>query len=145
MTSQPGATHRPDLKSWVASAHAPGTEFPIQNLPFGVYAPRGGGRGRVGIAIGDRILDVSAALELGLFDGAREAAEACRGETLNALMALGPGAWSALRRGASDLLRAGSETGTRAEKLQLRLLVPQDETEPRLPAAICPAGRLPES
>jgi fumarylacetoacetase len=57
-------THDPRRESWVASArgHA---EFPIQNLPFGVFSPPGGAP-RGGVAIGDRILDLGAGLEAGL-------------------------------------------------------------------------------
>ena len=54
-------THDPDALSWVASAAAAGTDFPIQNLPFGVFARRGSGEApRVGVAIGELILDVGA-------------------------------------------------------------------------------------
>ena len=61
MTSPLNETHDPALRSWIESAHDPATDFPIQNLPFGVYRRRGGKeRPRVGVAIGDRILDVVA-------------------------------------------------------------------------------------
>ena len=65
-------THDPRRESWVASArgHA---EFPIQNLPFGVFSPSGGAP-RSGVAIGDAIFDLKAGLEAGLFTG--EAARA---------------------------------------------------------------------
>src|SRR6266540_4008590 len=82
------ATHSPGRRSWVASAnqHA---EFPIQNLPLGVFAPPGGAA-RGGVAIGDEILDLAAALELDLFTGlAAQAAQAAAGATLNPLFALG--------------------------------------------------------
>jgi fumarylacetoacetase len=55
-------THRPELRSWVESANAPETDFPIQNLPYGVFR-RDGEAPRVGVAIGDRILDMRAALK----------------------------------------------------------------------------------
>ena len=85
-------THAPNRRSWVASAnqHA---EFPIQNLPLGVFAPPGGAP-RGGVAIGDEIFDLAAALEAGLFDGhavrtSATAAEAASGASLNPLFALG--------------------------------------------------------
>jgi fumarylacetoacetase len=54
-------THEPDAVSWVASAADPGGDFPIQNLPFGVFTRRGSGEAaRVGVAIGDLVLDVGA-------------------------------------------------------------------------------------
>jgi fumarylacetoacetase len=92
-----------DIRSWVESANAPDTDFPIQNLPFGVFDG-----GRVGVAIGDRVLDVVAALDAGLVPGwdAAAAAEACRSGTLNQLMALGAPSWRALRGALSAMLRA---------------------------------------
>ena len=53
------ATHDPARRSWVESANAHGADFPIQNLPFGVFS-EGDGLKRVGVAIGDRILDLTA-------------------------------------------------------------------------------------
>lgn len=109
-------THDPGLASWVESANAPGADFPIQNLPFGVRADPETGRGRVGVAIGDRILDVAAARAAGLLGAeADEAAAACGGETLNALMALGGRQWSALRRAVSRMLRADTAEGKAAQ------------------------------
>ena len=72
-------THDPARKSFVESANAPGCDFPIQNLPFGVFRPAAGSRPRVGVAIGDQILDVAAAGAY--FDRAEavEAARACAG------------------------------------------------------------------
>lgn len=57
-------THDPNLVSWVESANLPGAEFPIQNLPFGTFLRPGEGKSRVGVAIGDQVLDVSAAFEI---------------------------------------------------------------------------------
>jgi len=90
-------THDRRRTSWVASAqdHA---EFPIQNLPFGVFSAAGGSP-RGGIAIGDHIFDLRAGLEAGLFSGeAAHAAEAGAGASLNPLMASGKNARLALRR-----------------------------------------------
>jgi len=101
------ATHDPKRRSWVGSAddHA---EFPIQNLPLGVFSPPGGTR-RGGIAVGDFILDVSAALEADLFTGeARDAAEAASGPTLNTLLGMGSAARAGLRRCVGDILDARS-------------------------------------
>ncbi|HUB11744.1 MAG TPA: fumarylacetoacetase [Acetobacteraceae bacterium] len=106
------ATHDPNRESWVQSANGH-SEFPIQNLPLGVFS-LGDGAARGGIAIGEQIFDVRAALEVGLFSGlARDAAEAAAGATLNPLLALGSAARSALRQRVSDLLDAkGEERGT---------------------------------
>src|SRR5208283_666248 len=90
-------THDAKRESWVASARGHG-EFPIQNLPFGVFSPPGGGP-RGGVAIGDAIFDLQAGLNEGLFAGeAARAAEAAAGAALNPLMALGSGPRLALRK-----------------------------------------------
>src|SRR5271168_831770 len=89
-------THDPARRSFVAGANAPDGDFPIQNLPFGVFRPAAKLPPRVGVAIGDQILDVAAAASS--FGGpAAEAAKACAAPSLNHLMTLGPPAWSALR------------------------------------------------
>src|SRR5512141_2377006 len=106
----PDETHDPALTSWVESAEQAGTDFPIQNLPFGVFRhPDRDEMPRVGVAIGDRILDVTAARRAELLGGiAARAAEACDAPALNGLMALGRAHWRALRLELSRLLRTGS-------------------------------------
>jgi hypothetical protein len=87
--SQIDETHDPSRTSWVSSANDH-PEFPIQNLPIGVFSPAGGAP-RGGIAIGDAIFDIEAALNAGLFTGAaREVAEAAASRTLNALLEAAP-------------------------------------------------------
>lgn len=127
-------THDPNLTSWVESANGPDTDFPIQNLPFGVFRGRNGGQDwRGGVAIGDRILDLATLVGTGLLTGpALEAATACAGPALNAFMAQGPAAWSALRLALSRGLRAGAP-----EAAQLRgCLVAQDQADYAVPARI---------
>jgi fumarylacetoacetase len=109
MTYSLNVTHSPDAHCWIPSANAESTDFPLQNLPFGVFisgdAPDQGPR--VGVAIGDFVLDIVACHEAGAFHGRAEvAAEACSEPTLNAFMALGSPAWSALRAQLHELLRA---------------------------------------
>lgn len=99
-------THDPHLISWVASANGH-PDFPIQNLPLGVFSPEGE-QPRGGIAIGDEILDLSRAAASGLMGPAQAAAEAASGPVLNALLALPRGERLALRRRISELLAAGS-------------------------------------
>ncbi len=125
-------THDPDRRSWVASANRPGTDFPIQNLPLGIFSDaRGGARG--GIAIGELILDLAAAVGSGLFRGdSEEAARAAMGSELNPLMALGNDAASTLRAAASDLLTEDSAARAAAEPC----LVPMTEATMALPAKI---------
>jgi fumarylacetoacetase len=128
-------THDPRRESWVASArgHA---EFPIQNLPFGVFAPPGG-TPRGGIAIGESIFDLRAGLEAGVFSGnAAIAAEAAAGSALNPLMALGKGPRIALRRRVSSLLAADGAERAKIEPLADRLLHNAAECTLHLPAAV---------
>ena len=95
------ATHDAKRRSWVESANGH-PDFPIQNLPFGVYN-KPGERPRGGVAIGDDIFDLRMAGEAGLFSGeAKRAAEAAGGQRLNALFALGTGPRAALRARLSE-------------------------------------------
>ncbi|QDL52833.1 fumarylacetoacetase [Rhodoferax aquaticus] len=127
-------THNPSLQSWVTSANQAGCDFPIQNLPFAVFRRVGSGQAfRGGVAIGDHIVDLAAALSADVFTGtAHTAAQACAASTLNAFMALGPKAWSALRAALSQALRTGAAEQTRLTAC----LVPQSEAEYAVPAQI---------
>ena len=104
-------THRADRTSWVASANGHAA-FPVQNLPLGVFSPAGGSA-RGGIAIGDSVFDIAAALEADLFSGAaRDAAEAASGRILNPLLQAGPAARQALRGRVGEILDAkGPDVG----------------------------------
>ncbi len=128
------ATHDPAILSWVESANAGGTDFPLQNLPFGVFEQ--GGDARVGIAIGDRVLDLRAARDGGHFDGLDPALAPAVGQrTLNALLALGRPALAALRGRAHRMLSADTPEGTRARR-DATLLLPNSDVTMRLPAAV---------
>lgn len=127
-------THNPALRSWVSSANVTESGFPIQNLPFAVFRRRDSHEAfRGGVAIGDQILDLAATANAGFFTGdAAAAVQAGAQDKLNALMALGAGAWSALRLALSRALREGA---AEQEKLQT-CLVPQGEAEYDVPARI---------
>ncbi|MGQ0510718.1 MAG: fumarylacetoacetase [Betaproteobacteria bacterium] len=127
-------THDPRLKSWVDSANHFGTDFPIQNLPHGVFRRLGSPEEfRGGVAIGDAVLDMRAALATGAFSSqAREAAAQASLQNLNGLMKMGPSAWHLLRADLSRVLSAGA---TEAERLRA-CLVPQAEAELGVPARI---------
>jgi len=128
-------THDPRRTSWVTSAQGHG-EFPIQNLPFGVFSPAGGAP-RGGVAIGDQILDLEAGLEAGLFSGeALVAAESAAGSTLNPLMALGKKPRLALRRRLSALLSADGPDRAKIEQRAAQLLHNAADCTLHLPAAI---------
>ena len=122
-------THDPGLRSWVDSANTAATDFPIQNLPVGIFRRRDRQESpRIGIAIGDQILDLALCAEAKLLDdlsqSVRDAAAAPR---LEALMALGPSAASELRSRVSRILRSDGGIGDR------HLLVPLDRADVQLP------------
>jgi fumarylacetoacetase len=127
-------THNPELCSWVPSANVTGSDFPIQNLPFAVFRRQGSPEAfRCGVAIGDQILDLGAMANVGFFSGEAAAAlQAGAQDKLNTLMALGAGAWSALRLALSRALREGADEQA---KLQA-CLVPQADAEYDVPARI---------
>ena len=126
-------THDPARRSWVESANEPGCDFPIQNLPWGVFRGEDG-IPRIGIAIGDQVLDVQAVIlgEEHPVDctslGGVITCALCA-PSLNQLMGLGREAWSATRHFFADLLDAGSE-------VREDLLRPMAELELLLPATI---------
>ncbi|MBP2681886.1 MAG: fumarylacetoacetase [Candidatus Krumholzibacteriota bacterium] len=131
-------THDPSLKSWVESANDPSADFPIQNLPLGVFRRRGAEEtAGVGVAIGDRILDVSECREGGVFKGpAFTAALACGVASLNPLMGLSGEYRAALRKRLSELLREGPPGDGRARQVVERALIPMSAAELLLPVEI---------
>ncbi len=134
MKSQLNETHNPALKSFVASANDGITDFPIQNLPFAVFRRSGSDEPfRGGVAIGDQILDLARLNRSRLLSGdAAASCEAASATTLNALMAQGTAAASALRLALSRLLRAGA-----ADEGEMHAcLVSQSDAEFALPARI---------
>src|SRR6266540_331603 len=107
-------THDPNLTSWVESANDPPSDFPIQNLPFGIFST-GGDDARVGVALGDQIIDVSA-IDSGLFSGdAAAVALLCENGVLNPLMAETPERLSAIRARLSELFSTNSAERSRLQ------------------------------
>ncbi len=125
-------THRLDLTSWVESAQEPGTDFPIQNLPYGVFRAPGDSRDHIGVAIGDKILDLARCrYQLLLKDLRGDVQFVSAADTLNPLMDLGVNHWQSLRNRISALL---TEPGMKSRVEPC--LFEADEVEMRLPAAI---------
>lgn len=136
MTIELDETHDPDARSWIDAANRPGADFPLQNLPFGVFR-HGSGAWRIGVAIGDQLFDLAAAVATGLLDPLDDRVRlACRLSRLNGLMSLGPAAWTALRRRLHALLRAGSRQADEARETTSRCLVDLAEVELALPVDI---------
>jgi len=122
------------LRSWLNSANDPASDFPIENLPYGVF--RHGERTRIGVAIGDQILDLQACASHGLLGPlSEELVAACGAPLLNPLMSLGPEAWSALRRHLSTILSADRADTHMRERIE-PLLVPMRDAKMQPPAQI---------
>jgi fumarylacetoacetase len=129
-------THDSKRRSWVASANAPDAEFPIQNLPFGVFSTRGGAK-TGGVAIGDCVIDLKRCADLKIFSGDAEiAARDASAPTLNALLKLGRGPARALRRQLADLLDAANEGKSELAAQRAELLHPLAQCELHLPTAV---------
>jgi fumarylacetoacetase len=132
------ATHDPALKSWVASANAAETDFPIQNLPYGRFrrkasAEAGPEPWRIGVAIGDQVLDLKQAAEQCPWgDGVDALLRPLAEGDLNTFMALGAPARRQLRAALSAALAEGSDQGPFLELC----LVQQAEVEMGLPCRI---------
>jgi len=127
-------THDPTLKSWLESANIAGCDFPIQNLPFAQFKRASTDEiFRGGVAIGDQVVDLARLAASGVLSGsASRAASAGAQSSLNALMAMGSEAWSALRLSISRCLRVGVADQKKIEQC----LVPQTEVEYSLPCVI---------
>ncbi len=120
MTTALNATHDPKLRSWVASANEAGSDFPIQNLPFGRFRAAGSTEAfRIGVAIGDQVLDLRAA---GLVDS----------DDMNALMAAGTKERQALRAA----LSAGLAEGSDKQAAWSKALLAQAQAEMTVPCRI---------
>lgn len=129
-------SHDPSARSWVATANAEETDFPLQNLPFCAFRPAAGGAQRLGIGIGDSILDLDAAAACGLLDGlAAPLIAACRQPVLNDLLALGGGHWRALRHRLFGVLGDGP-LGEAARAMAGSVLVSQGQIRFALPMHI---------
>ena len=132
------ATHDPALKSWVESANARDTDFPIQNLPFGRFRSKQRGDAeldswRIGVAIGDQVLDLRlAARQCPWGEGIDELLALLAQGDLNAFMGLGAKARQELRHALSAALAEGSD---QSPFLDLCLL-PQSDVELSLPCRI---------
>jgi fumarylacetoacetase len=132
------ATHDPALMSWVASANLPQADFPVQNLPLARFRPSATAAAevpppRVGVAIGDQVLDLKLAAEQCPWpDHAHVLLEPLAAGDLAAFMALGRPAWKALRAALSAALAEGSDQGPFLEAC----LVPQAEATLLMPCRV---------
>jgi fumarylacetoacetase len=137
MTYSINETHDPKLKSWVESANEPDCDFPIQNLPFGVFSQKTNPYPQVGVAIGDQILHLQECHQAGLLSHLPVPLfGSWRGPNLHSLMELEPELWSLLRHRISELLRSDNDELRSNKKLVSRVLIPVIETGMLLPVHI---------
>jgi len=125
-------THDPARRSWVDSANGGDSDFPIQNLPLGIYS-RDGGAGRPGVAIGDMIVDLRALGTAGLVG--TDMAALLAGPDLDALLAAGSGRIAVLRATIGDLLDAAADPAVR-EAIERSALVPMTEAQMHVPTSV---------
>ena len=125
-------THDPAAKSWVTSANDPASPFPIQNLPFGSFRVKGGIDWRLGIAIGERVLDLRAATDTGLLDELPgELRATLKADLLNPLLTQPPSDWTMVRRALFALL------SDPAQSVRVKAaLLPQSAIDLRVPMQI---------
>lgn len=126
-------THDPEALSWVTGADA--GPFPLQNLPFGRFDRQG--LPGVGIALGDKVIDLQVVCEAGLLSGeALEAAREATASQRNAMLAIGPGQRRALRGALFELFRAGSDRAAAAGNVAGAVLLDRNRCAMLLPAEI---------
>ncbi len=116
-------THDPALTSWVASANAADSDFPIQNLPFGRFKISNDNAWRIGVAIGDQVLDLQGA---GLLDHA----------DMQRLMSQTPAQKTALRHAMVDGLKTDNRLDGQAKQAFAAALHPQAAVTLGLPCEI---------
>jgi fumarylacetoacetase len=120
----------PALRSWVPVDRD--SDFPIQNLPFGVFSSAGRSP-RVGVGIGGAIVDVSALANAGVFDDASLPVGVFSAVTLNPFLELGKSAWDSVRRDLSSLL---ADTPQRPSLSPEAFLVPMADAQMHLPVDV---------
>lgn len=131
---QEGSIVAPELRSWIPVPE--GSDFPIQNLPYGVFRHQGGSP-RAGVAIGDHVLNLASVAEAGLFKGHIELPEdVFTSGSLNLLLSLERPAWLALRQRISELLSEDNWEIRSKPDLVEQVLLPMEELELLLPVEV---------
>ena len=124
--------NNPELRSWISIA--PDSEFPIQNLPFGIFETAQHGK-RAGVRIGDFVLDLAQMAQFGYFDDLGFVASDFSQDYLNPMMRRGKLAVRALRNRISELLATANQS-FRLNESQHVALLPVANVEMCLPVQI---------
>lgn len=125
--------NNPKLKSWVEVK--PGSDFPIQNLPFGIFKTADK-TPRTGVAIGEYILDLSILADAGLFDAIPFDKSVIGKNTLNDFIGLGKAVTNAVRERISDLLNAENPELRDNAALKTKALVEQSNAQMLMPVQV---------
>src|SRR4051794_36547640 len=128
-----GHPNDPSLRSFIEVA--PDSDFPIKNLPFGVFSTESSPNKRVGVAIGDFVLDLAELEARGLLTPGGDARVFDRA-SINAYMTLGPKVWSQTRARISELLRSDVATLRDDKSLRTAALVRRDKATLHLPIEV---------
>lgn len=142
MFDTPDETHDPALQSWVESANDEACDFPIQNLPFGVFHmdDEEEADGRIGIAIGDQIVDLRELAEEGTFDDFDDEEDPIVDDVdtpaLSLLLMSGRERWGAIRDRVRELLMKDNAELRDDTNLRDRAVLPMDEAIMLVPGEI---------
>ena len=135
MNNQSIPENNPALKSFVNIDK--NSDFPIQNLPFGVFSTENNNTPRVGVAIGEYVLDLAIIEKKGLFkEILNNHADIFNQASLNPFMALGQSIWRAVRARVSELLRDDNPELRDDENLKQQVLIPRSKIKLHLPVII---------
>ncbi|WP_028216055.1 fumarylacetoacetase [Paraburkholderia oxyphila] len=133
------ATLDPQRKSWIDSANDAACDFPIQNLPFGVFSTASNANARVGVAIGDSVVDLAVLHEAGLLRlpaGSAAAQNVFARPALNDFIALGRDVWRSVRVQLASLLARETATLRDDAGLRQRTFVKLADAKLHLPVEI---------
>lgn len=135
-TRNPMSEEKQATSSWVQ--YDADTDFPIQNLPYGIFKPAGNENARCGVAIGKYVLDLSELAKAGLFDSVEGLNKGAvfHEPTLNAFMELGSEVWKPTRKVIANLLNANTSTLRDNKDLVAAALVNADSVTMCMPARI---------
>ena len=113
--------NNPELKSWLEVAED--SDFPIQNIPFGIVSPKSTNDGRVATRIGDFVIDLSQLGELGYFNDLGIDISVFYEDKLNGFIELGKETTRAVRDKISDLFKQGNSEISEEDKSKIILSI----------------------
>ena len=132
-----GPLHSTDqIRSWVEAANDSNCDFPLENLPYGIFRPMESEDPRIGVAIGDKVLDLRGVVDHELIDVDEQLSNALHQQTLNSFLSLGPVAWKSIRNQLVQLLDAKNSVLKESAILRDELLFAMDKVQMLLPTNV---------